>query len=548
MATRNKVGNTVNEFLQDMSEYEFTCPICFEEFKEPKSLPNCAHSVCLQCLERMSSERSLTVLECPVCRVASPLSINGVKDWPTNTLIVRLMERSPGRLDKMAIRNAIESCRKVCGTSAKTDEERVIVTGRVKKEIEGKAQKLVEFIRKQERYLLDKIDEVMGSHLSDKDKMREQAWELTDKAEKIIERGDVYEIVDAKDSLVNQLEKFAKELEPGLEVGNFEEILRARIQEEKQGAAEIGKSKSQNSLENIVSYFDPKYNRVITRTKDLQSFFPFDLETSCQGNLVVLDSRFQNITIFDEDGTYKNQFKVDYEDLWGITVTKKDEVVIISNNNDTQGPCGHLVYFDLNGNFIQKKTIKEFKNIFLTSISVDSNDNLVITAGTFHDFDKNYRDGGIVVLKDDLQVKFSTLEQERVNLRKAVLFQGSFYCTEAVNLGSSKPSIKVFNENGKLEREFGSKELQEPHGLAIDSQTQTILVCDRQQNAVVVYKLDGTYITKFGTKEDPLRITMTTNKKDIVITCYLGLCVQMISYEWFLEVIKKTLQSSVKYS
>lgn len=546
MATRNKVGNTVNEFLQDMSEYEFTCPICFEEFKEPKSLPNCAHSVCLQCLQKMSSERSLAVLECPVCRVASPLPINGVKDWPTNTLIVRLMERSPGRQDKMAIKNAIESCRKVCDTSAKTDEERVIVTGRVKKEVEEKAQKLVEFIREQERTLLDKIDEVMGSDLSDKDKMREQARDLTDMAEKIIERGDVYEIVDAKDSLVNQLEKITKDLEPGVEVDNFEEILLAKIQEEKQGATDPGKAKPQNTLGNIVSYFDPKYNLVITRTKDLQSFFPFDLATSSQGNLVVLDSRFQNITIFDEDGTYKNQFKVDYEDLWGIAVANKDEVVVISNTIDAQGPCGNLVYFDLNGNFIQKKTIKEFKNIFLTSISVDCSNNLVITAGTFHGFDKKYSEGGILLLNSDHEVKFSTLGKEELNLRKAFLFQGSFYCTEAVNPGSNKPSVKVFNENGKLEREFGCKELQEPHGIAIDSQTQTILVCDRQQNAVVVYKLDGTYVTKFGTKEDPLRITMTTNKRDIVVTCYLGLCVQIISYEWYFEVINRILQSSVK--
>lgn len=542
MATRNKVGNTVNEFLQDMSEYEFTCPICFEEFKEPKSLPNCAHSVCLQCLEKMSSERGLAVLECPVCRVASPLPINGVKDWPTNTLIVRLMERSPGRQDKMAIKNAIESCRKMCDTSAKTDEERVIVTGRVKKDVEEKAQKLVEFIREQERTLLDRIDEVMGTDLSDKDKMREQARELTDRAEKIIERGDVYEIVDAKDSLVNQLEKMAKELEP-IEVENFEEILRVRIQEEKQGGLDPGKAKPQNTLENIVSYFDPKYNRVITRTKDLQSFFPFDLATSSQGNLVVLDSRFQNITIFNEDGTYKNQFKVDYEDLWGVAVAEKDEVVVISNSIDAEGPCGYLVYFDLNGNFIQKKTIKEFRNIFLTSIAVDGN-NLVVAAGTFHDFNKKYNQGGLIVLDSDFEVKYSTLGKEELNLRKAVQFEGNFYCTEAVNPGSNKASIKVFNENGKFEREFGSKELQEPHGIAIDSQTQTILICDRQQNAVVVYKLDGTYITKFGTKEDPLRIAMTTNKRDIFVTCYLGLCVQIISYGWYSEVVNRILHTS----
>jgi hypothetical protein len=279
----------------------------------------------------------------------------------------------------------------------------------------------------------------------------------------------------------------------------------------------------------------------------LQSFFPFDLAASSEGSLVVLDSRFQNITIFDEDGNYKNHFKVNFEDLWGVTISNKDEVVILSNSIDAEGPCGYLVYFDLNGNLIQQKTKREFKNMFLTSISVDSSNNFIITSGTFPDIGKNYCQGGILVLNQELELKFSTLGQDNLNLRKAINFQGNFYCTEWIEPGVKKGCVKVFNENGKLEREFGHKELREPHGMVVDVETKMILVCDRQLNAIFVYKLDGTYVTKFGTKEDPLRITMTKNNRDIIITCYLGLCVQIISYKWFLEVIDKSLQSSIKY-
>ena len=53
-------------------EHEISCPICYEDFREPKCLPNCAHNVCQQCLQRMKRKRK-KVLECPVCRVESAI-------------------------------------------------------------------------------------------------------------------------------------------------------------------------------------------------------------------------------------------------------------------------------------------------------------------------------------------------------------------------------------------------------------------------------------------------------------------------------------------
>ncbi|XP_042559192.1 zinc-binding protein A33-like [Clupea harengus] len=50
------------------AEEDFTCPVCFEIFKDPVIL-SCSHSVCKACLQQFWDTKEST--ECPVCRVIS---------------------------------------------------------------------------------------------------------------------------------------------------------------------------------------------------------------------------------------------------------------------------------------------------------------------------------------------------------------------------------------------------------------------------------------------------------------------------------------------
>src|SRR4029434_7790565 len=47
------------------AEEDFTCPVCFEIFKDPVLL-SCSHSVCKACLQQFWETKGST--ECPVCR------------------------------------------------------------------------------------------------------------------------------------------------------------------------------------------------------------------------------------------------------------------------------------------------------------------------------------------------------------------------------------------------------------------------------------------------------------------------------------------------
>ena len=83
---------TLNDVVAAV-ELEISCPICLEDFEEPKCLPNCAHNVCQHCLEGMLRKKT-DFVECPVCRIESAIPQGGIAAFPKNHLIVRLIDHT----------------------------------------------------------------------------------------------------------------------------------------------------------------------------------------------------------------------------------------------------------------------------------------------------------------------------------------------------------------------------------------------------------------------------------------------------------------------
>ncbi|XP_065919863.1 tripartite motif-containing protein 2-like [Dysidea avara] len=65
-----------------------TCPICFELYKSPKILP-CHHSYCQKCLIKLEKDKKIT---CPECRKIADVPARGVKDFPINFTLTRLID------------------------------------------------------------------------------------------------------------------------------------------------------------------------------------------------------------------------------------------------------------------------------------------------------------------------------------------------------------------------------------------------------------------------------------------------------------------------
>jgi len=76
-------------FINKMLE----CPICFEQFRQPKALP-CQHTFCLEpCLKDLVNSEK-TSIECPICRKIHDLPNGGVEKFPNNFTILELLEES----------------------------------------------------------------------------------------------------------------------------------------------------------------------------------------------------------------------------------------------------------------------------------------------------------------------------------------------------------------------------------------------------------------------------------------------------------------------
>ena len=64
------------------------CPVCYQVFRNPKYLP-CYHSYCEECLEKMLKQSKII---CPECRKETAVPAGGVKEFPNNFFINRLVD------------------------------------------------------------------------------------------------------------------------------------------------------------------------------------------------------------------------------------------------------------------------------------------------------------------------------------------------------------------------------------------------------------------------------------------------------------------------
>ena len=74
---------------------EITCPICYELFTDPRTLP-CLHTFCKSCIQRSVDTGLAEVpegyFECPLCRAHVPLPAKGIDGISANFSIKRLIE------------------------------------------------------------------------------------------------------------------------------------------------------------------------------------------------------------------------------------------------------------------------------------------------------------------------------------------------------------------------------------------------------------------------------------------------------------------------
>jgi hypothetical protein len=102
--------NTTGEELKEQVEEIIKCPICLENFCDPRILP-CSHTFCLECIKNLAFSND-GQFQCPL-RDGDILSTKIIASLPSN-LVVRemadLVSKNAGkqRLTKIELRPSIQ--------------------------------------------------------------------------------------------------------------------------------------------------------------------------------------------------------------------------------------------------------------------------------------------------------------------------------------------------------------------------------------------------------------------------------------------------------
>jgi len=80
-----------------------TCPICLEDFKNPRMLP-CVHSFCLECLQGHCKDKmNGDHVACPVCRKELQIPDSGLVDLPLNFFLQNLIDARDASTQKTEV-------------------------------------------------------------------------------------------------------------------------------------------------------------------------------------------------------------------------------------------------------------------------------------------------------------------------------------------------------------------------------------------------------------------------------------------------------------
>lgn len=536
-------------------EHEISCPVCLDDFEEPKCLPNCAHNVCQHCLEGMVKKRQSSI-ECPVCRIESAIPNGGVAAFPKNHLLVRLIERTPGRKEKEAIKEALKNCKgKLEGaeTALKEMEDRYETSRsqaeQIKQKIQSMAESVVTMVREQETKMLNEIDQKLSQnrnegtfemHKSNTSGLCENASSCIQTVEDILQNGVVSDLKDLKEALIEELNEFSESLESRMFWANCEfthpfdvslantESVDKFIQEKcllgnltiNTDSASVPEDIPTASgfsglciaapvMQKSVDYSlcGSLIQIVDSSSCGVANFTPFSVAVSrSSGHFVALDEEMKHVHIFNEEGEPLKKFRIMYGDLWDIGVSNENEIVVLNRESN------RVLHYDMNGNFRKKFVTAPKENVKFTSLTVDIHGRFIISSCPCYEETQDDAMPNILVYNPSGKLTLSFGDERLSSPEKAVFLNGKFFVVDCGN-----ECIMVFDKSGHFLEEIGKGHLKRPGSIAADYSNGSLAVSDRGTSTIQIFSQDGRLLHCFGTEHIPLQVSFTKNYENLLV-------------------------------
>lgn len=536
-------------------EHEISCPVCLDDFEEPKCLPNCAHNVCQHCLEGMVKKRQSSI-ECPVCRIESAIPNGGVAAFPKNHLLVRLIERTPGRKEKEAIKEALKNCKgKLEGaeTALKEMEDRYETSRsqaeQIKQKIQSIAESVVTMVREQETKMLNEIDQKLSQnrnegtfemHKSNTSGLCENASSCIQTVEDILQNGVVSDLKDLKEALIEELNEFSESLESRMFWANCEfthpfdvslantESVDKFIQEKcllgnltiNADSASVPEDIPTASGFSGLCIATPVMQKSIdyslcgsliqivdSSSCGVANFTPFSVAVSrSSGHFVALDEEMKHVHIFNEEGEPLKKFRIMYGDLWDIAVSNENEIVVLNRESN------RVLHYDMNGNFRKKFVTAPKENVKFTSLTVDIHGRFIISSCPCYEETQDDAMPNILVYNPSGKLTLSFGGERLSSPEKAVFLNGKFFVVDCGN-----ECIMVFDKSGHFLEEIGKGRLKRPGSIAADYSNGSLAVSDRGTSTIQIFSQDGRLLHCFGTEHIPLQVSFTKNYENLLV-------------------------------
>lgn len=530
-------------------EHEVSCPVCLEEFQEPKCLPNCAHNVCQECLEEMAYKNARVNIECPVCRVESSIPTAGVSAFPKNHLLARLVERNPSskakdnEFIKEALKRSKENVEGLKNAVQEMDVRRNSIKKQgenLKQEINSAANQVIQMVRDQEKQLLLEVEQYMNDNYPETtfSKQKEKLNNLLAKTSNGVET------IEKKKEADKRTLKQAQHLEELAKVAGIQ-ILSARRKCFRKFDLNFMKSETpERSAKNFVGVLSTKGDaegdkhslvgvneclsneKVITHIDgskiNVPKFFPFAVTVSPKtGEMAVLDAENKRVHIFDREGNHLSQFIFIFGDFWDITYSLNDDIVVLNRENNS------LLHYDRSGNLKKKFSMIPRPKVKCTFLSHDLCGRFLVTSTPRYQESPSETDACVLIYSGSGKLETVFGKGVLSSPKKAVCFNRKLFVPDA-----DSKSVKVFNSDGEFCREIGKGMLEDLAGIATDYANGCILVCDCEGYAVHIYSKEGTLVRTIRTAAPPVEIALSKDGQRLVV-CFDGekaKCFQIISY------------------
>lgn len=524
-----------------LPEEDLSCPVCFDELGDPKSLPACAHIVCKECLEKMAAKSDDQCIECPTCKKKSRIPEDGVDGFATNHLMRRMVDHIPGRKEKLELQKALKDCEDKINDGISTvksinkqiqDAEKMHLkrVENVKHEISEHARKLKEVVEEEKIRLLLEVDESTKCSLEvlrlkkRKKELLERIKQTEDCATNVSEhlkKNCLEDIRELKEVLVNNLQEHSQKiLRPvpmrGLE-GNDSVVFNQNMKmfAERNLLGSFSKSTTKTNV-NKDKKNPEEVHSIDPLSIDL-NFEPLSIAVSAsygKFEIGVLRSDEKKLDIFNIHGKHTKSVQLDAvpaTHLYDLYFSTAQDIILVADLADKQ-----LLNYSFDGRCRKSNRVDES----IKFISLDERNRIIMT--TSHD-EKIRKPCSVLVYhphKDEPHLRFG--ESNLVSPSgRAVCLKNTFYVPDNYS------DLKIFDQKGIYIRcaPLDGVNPQDYNIFAIDVYQHSIIACNCNTKFVKIFSVgDFSLISTLRIPDAPWMI-------DALPSCTRGKCRLAVIYD-----------------